>query len=269
MTEQPPASTTARIATALVGRRWTIFVAELLLIVIGILVALTIDGWVEDRENRQLEQNYLSVLIRDLDQMHEQLQAYVVFESAVSQSGSEVITILASSEGAEQATELRTKLSNMAQRRTLRLVSAGYLDLTSTGRLQLIRDQELRDQILRFFAELGRIELIIEKNNTVFVDNLYFPFLMDRGVTWSPGSTNPLGAALKDLNQRVLERLGPGFEEEMDSVFHDSADSEFWDDLRRITLNRMLVAEAGKLLAESLADATLELKSTIELQRRQ
>ena len=103
-----------RVAAAALERRWTVFLAELLLIVIGILAALTIDGWAEDRENLRLERSYLSVLSQDLSQINEQLQAYIQFESSVGQAGSEAISILYSDSPGDHASELRTELSNIA-----------------------------------------------------------------------------------------------------------------------------------------------------------
>ena len=127
------------------SRHWATILIELLLIVIGILIALSIDGWVQDREDRRTELTYLGVLSRDLDLMAEQLQVYIEFETSIAESGAAVLKLL-SGEGYERQGEvLREHMSNMSSRRTLRLSSAAYTDLTSTGSLRLIRSRSLRD----------------------------------------------------------------------------------------------------------------------------
>jgi hypothetical protein len=47
------------------GRQSRWFVAELIVIVVGVLVALGIDEWRENLDNAALEKQYLSQLIND------------------------------------------------------------------------------------------------------------------------------------------------------------------------------------------------------------
>lgn len=57
-TENNQLTLISRLTESLVGRRWGFFVAELVLVVAGILVALAIDGWVGDARDRQTEAVY-------------------------------------------------------------------------------------------------------------------------------------------------------------------------------------------------------------------
>lgn len=65
--------------------RW---LGEFLVIVVGILVALAVDGWVQDREDRQAEAKYLERLIEDLEwdlaQMDEVLESKLHFDRAIT-----------------------------------------------------------------------------------------------------------------------------------------------------------------------------------------
>ena len=192
-----PPSILGRISGALTSRHWSLVAIELLLIVAGIMVALSLDDWVQDRENQRTERVYLGLLSRDLDQMAESLQRYIDTESHMAMASSTVIRKL-SDDGYEiEAELLRGYLSDMGMRRTLQLVSATYTDLTSTGNLHLIRSQGLRDQLLRYFADVSRTQLVIEKNNTVFIDNMYWSFMID---------------ARNHLGPHQLEKYGSGAE---------------------------------------------------------
>ena len=47
---------------------WPRAIAEFMVIVIGVLVALAVDRWNADQEDRRLEQTYLASLAADLEQ---------------------------------------------------------------------------------------------------------------------------------------------------------------------------------------------------------
>jgi hypothetical protein len=255
---------TGRVADGLLHRHWVRFVAELMLIVIGILVALSIDGWAQDREDRRNELAYLGVLSRDLDQMVEQLEVYIEFATITAESGAGVLRILSGDRFEEYTGELGLYLSSMSARRTLRLVSAAYTDLTSTGNLRLIRSRSLRDQLLRYFAEVARIELIIEKNNTAFVDQLYFPFILKMGLNWVPGVGQQSGQELGRADADMLELLEPGFQLPSDEALRQPPTARSWEEMRQMTVMRMRIATIGKTLARSLIEQTEVLKEAIE-----
>ena len=50
-------------------------------------------------------------------------------------------------------------------RRTIRLPTAAFTDLLSTGNLRVIQDREVRDAIVRFYEMTERSQTIIDKNN--------------------------------------------------------------------------------------------------------
>ena len=62
--------------------RWAQVVVELVLLVAGILIALAVDGWIDDRRDARVEREYLELLVRDLDRDLEVLKEVVDFERA-------------------------------------------------------------------------------------------------------------------------------------------------------------------------------------------
>jgi len=256
-------STLGRLAYALTRRHWSTIVIELLLIVVGIMVALSIDDWAQEREERKTEQIYLRLLSRDLDQMVEELQAYVDFETSMAAASATVLKTLSGNGYEREGETLRGYLSDMGTRRTLRLVSAAYTDLTSTGNLQLIRARSLRDQLLRYFAEVSRTELVVEKNNTVFIDNIYWSFTMNAGITWAPTHWQDMGAKLNKAEGYYREILGPDIAYPTDAILAQPADAEIWNQIRRMCFLRLRVSATGLSSATTLIDKTEQLKSAI------
>lgn len=260
----PSPSPLGRAANALTGRHWGAFAIELTLIVVGIIAALSIDDWAREREEKRSEQIYLASLVRDLDQMVESMQDYVDTETMMARASTTVLGLLADDGYEQKAEELRENLSKLGQRRTLRLVSAAYADLTSTGNFQLIRSRDLREQLLRYFADVSRTELVVEKNNTVFIDNMFWPFMRDAGITWAPSSWRDLGPGLSKAEDFYSEFLGTEIAFPTDAVFTQPADAEIWNEIRRMCFLRLRVSTVGLSLATILMETTEQLKLTID-----
>jgi hypothetical protein len=257
-----------RIANALASRHWSTFIIELLLIVVGIIVALSIDDWAQQRKDENTEEVYLRLLIRDLDQMAEQLQAYIDTETSMATSSAKVLKILSGDGYERQGETLRGYLSDMGTRRTLRMVSAAYTDLTSTGNLQLIHTRSLRDKLLRYFAAVARSELVIEKNNAVFIDDMYWSFMLNGGITWAPTHWHEMGPILSRADGFYREFLGPGIAYPTDAILAQPADAEFWNQIRRMCFLRLRVSATGLSLAETLIEQTEQLRSAIDEELR-
>ncbi len=176
-------SPAGRVATSFTERRWVTFLAELVLIVAGILIALYIDGRVQERQDRDLETAYLGSLYDDLGQIENEVTQFVEFDQSILATGKKLLDAIATENLPGDERVMQAMLSELTVRRTLQIHSAAYTDLVSTGNLRLIRNQELRRDIVRYFAATERAELILEKNSRAFIDEIYVRFVMDAGIT--------------------------------------------------------------------------------------
>ena len=261
-TDQRPVSPVGRVSQSLLRRRWPEFFVEFILIIVGILAALAIDGWMQDRQDRKSEVAYLELLRQDLIQIEETLQRFVDFETANLQNSAATYNAIAAKNLPGDVSELRKLIGGLSTRRTLRIVSGAYTDLTSTGNLQLIRSQDLREKMLRFFAESARVELVIEKNNTAFIDGMFYRFLADEGITaiWSPSPEEIVSAA----DALALRALGDEFEMPADTVLRRAPGDPGWDNIRRHVLLRTRVAAVGAVIGGERIEAARELRAEIE-----
>ena len=232
-------------------RQFGSFVAELVLIVAGILIALGIDGWVSDRKDREQEVTYLELLARDVAELIQQAEEQIVFEQDKAVVGARVIELLNGPDPASHRDEFGLLLTALQPRRTVSLVSATYDQMVSSGHLQLIRNRELRDKIVRHFAEMERYEQIFANNNQDLIDDIYGPFLLATGITprFARGSS-------VDVIQRgdviMAEHLGPDYTSPPDEVLGRSADADSWNIIRRNVILRLRVASVGQALAEAI-----------------
>lgn len=260
--QQPALTATNRLGSSFLRRRWPEFTVEFILIIVGILTALTIDGMAQDRKDRETETTYLELLRDDLVLIEAELAQFVEFEKSMLATGKTFLDAISTADPSGGDRPLAGMLAEMSVRRTLRVDSAAYTDLTSTGNLQLIRDQDLRRELVRYFADTERSELIAEKNSKEYVDGIFVPFVMDSGVAINVDQSvlDPITRATAVLQ----DTLGPEFSWPRDVVLQQPPDSPSWDDFRRQVLFRMRNAAAGKGIGESVNESTLQLRFRIE-----
>jgi type II secretory pathway pseudopilin PulG len=229
--------------------------AELVLIVAGILIALAIDGWVSDRQDRQQEEMYLELLLRDIGEQQQEAAAQFAFEKDKVEKAHRAYTLLVGEDPAIHEPELGALLTDLSVRRTIHISSATYDQIVSNGELQLIRNHELRDQVVRHFASMARNQSIISKNNQDLVDDIYSPFLVGVGISIKFGAGGTEAPANRGM-EILRDVLGQDFSTVANPVLQRSPDAESWDDIRRNVLFRMRIAAVGQALAETLATDT-------------
>lgn len=239
---------------------------ELVLIIVGILTALAIDGWVQDRRERESERAYLELLRDDLVLIEDQLRSYTDFETANLGMAASLYSALARDNVARDPAQIQSALTSLSVRRTVQVSSASYTDLQSTGKLQIIRNRALRQQIIRYFAATERLERIIEKNNTAFVDDIYMSSLLESGVTIGFSTSNEPNVTIADELLREVFAAGPAMP--MDAVLLQPPGAPSWDDLRRLVVFRARISATGTLLGGRGIESTQELRQAIEEELR-
>lgn len=224
MGEAGPLSPFGRLASALRETRWTQVFIELLLLVVGILVALAIDGWMEDRREGRTERLYLERLVRDFDQDREVLEEFVAFEER--QAADAVLAyrpLCGGTEVADREAVVRA-LHHLTTRRTIRLARATYSDMLATGNLRLIRDAGLRDRIVKLYEANERWTTIIDRNNQVFVDQMYLMYVLDEGL-FGPRPDSNLRQPNATAGEGFARRLGLPVPARADRLWSLAADA--------------------------------------------
>jgi hypothetical protein len=258
-----------RLTNNLLNRRLGLFVAELVLVIAGVLIALAVDGWISDSRDRQTEVVYLELLARDIEGIRHQIDLQIEFEKERIDTTATVYAALTTSDPTIKRAEIGPLLAMLVTRRTLSLGSATYDQMVSSGHLQLIRNHELRNMIVRFFAELERIERVTDNNNRELIDDIFIPFIMRTGVTALERAENlQVTSTLNRANAIVYERLGPEFSLPEDRVLLEPADADSWNDIRRNVLFRMRIAATGQAIAESTVDQINAIATAIAAELR-
>ena len=250
-----------RVSESLREMRWAQLFLELVLLVLGILIALAVDGWMDDRRDARLERQYLERLARDLDQNIGILREFVDFEEKQVADGILAYRALRGVEPAEREA-VSQAIDHLATRRTVRFVRATYTDLLSTGNLGLIRDPALRDAVVNLYEVADRVVTVTDRNNQVVVEQMFALPLAESGLV-APRPTSNLPDASGDRSG-VFERLGAPVDETQDRLWTLPEGSPERAVLTSRILRRVRVGANTRALVETLERQVQEVRAAVE-----
>lgn len=240
--------------------RW--FAAEIVVIVAGVLIALALNAWWQDRQDAESEAVYLRLVLRDLDQMAGDLVELLEFETARIDAGLAVYRGI--STGALPESEraaFSRDITSLLSRRTISVTDATFQDLVNTGGLRLLRNLGVRHRLIAFYEEAERAFRIHDRNNAVFVDELFVREMLGRGLVY-----NRIGSGLAtraESDDMLRELLIGGYIEDPDPLWDLPQDSQVWDTVRAILLQRLRVAAYARQFAEEQLEDTRALQTEI------
>ena len=117
-------------------------VGEFFLVVLGVLAALMVDAWIEQRHDDNLRQEYLARLTDDLEADRQNLEYRISFFTSVHAFGLQTLENLRSDSPVDQDAILAAYYAS--ENFEFRPIQNTYEDLQSTGNIRLLDDIELR-----------------------------------------------------------------------------------------------------------------------------
>ena len=137
------------------GLPWSRFGVEAAIIVASILLALGVDEWRQEGQDRGLEREYLVRLADDLDTNLRILDSQQKTDAAKVANARRVFSLVASGEWGELTPERAVISAYFASpSNTPDWVDDTYEELKSTGRLGLILNPDIRTDLLAYYRTL-------------------------------------------------------------------------------------------------------------------
>jgi hypothetical protein len=149
-------------------KRYIVYaLGEVLLVMIGILLALQVNTWNENRKDRDELQKYLNGFLSDLtvdslnyDRMNTYMNSVIDVNNSFLQKFKENQPI--DEKDFKAAFRIFTIPPVIGQNST-------FTEMQSSGKLNLIRDDSLKNKILNYYAEREYIRKVETLNNNVIV----------------------------------------------------------------------------------------------------
>lgn len=155
---------------------WHQAFAEVALIVAGILIALAVDAWREEKLEREAETNYLEALRQDFETNRERLEATISDHENVIKIGKEVLTLIQGGLTEESSAELLSKIGDLYSFPNWTPVTGTYDDIVNSGRLLYIQNVQLRRELSGFLKTSDRIRRYEELQTATWYDR-HAPFV--------------------------------------------------------------------------------------------
>lgn len=145
-------------------------IGEIALVMIGILLALQVNNWNNNRINKQTEQDYYCLLVADFEADKAELSGRLKDTEQRIQLAKQLLLDL------DAQTKTKAELIGeffLVQRSVAFIPSkATITDLTSSGKLSLIRDAELRTKLLSFYEYQDIMVNIARENREIKTDSI-------------------------------------------------------------------------------------------------
>ena len=127
---------------------------EIVLVVIGILIALQVSNYNETTKEREIYLSYLLRLKEDFLELQETVEQKKDFEAALIDLAAYQLEVLNGKETDPDILKLAISIEFTASINRYEIMSPTYLELNSTGRLALIENDSIKDFLSGYYKYL-------------------------------------------------------------------------------------------------------------------
>jgi hypothetical protein len=147
-------------------------IGEIILVVIGILIALQLNEWKADVNDRKLEQLHLKNIKEDLQFQLEIIEEQMEHDHIFSKLTDTAFSYFSGNITFTKLEESLYGAYNLGYRKTFVESEASFNELLSTGGMSLITDLKLRNSLLHYYQQIKYTSKVINTNNGL-IDSMF------------------------------------------------------------------------------------------------
>ncbi|SRX54417.1 DUF6090 family protein [Aequorivita sp. CIP111184] len=180
-------------------------IGEIILVVIGILIALSINNWNDQRKQNTKEIAYLKNLREDVASQIITFNLNLKIESIIIRDVDDILQHIKSNGGFKNLDSINSKINDLTIRYTLRINNTTFQELNNTGQINIFRNPNLKKEIVAFYQITERASDNIQNNNTNLIDNLMIPDIMNLTAFSSAAYSDELLILVSELGLQPFE----------------------------------------------------------------
>jgi hypothetical protein len=155
-------------------------IGEIILVVIGILIALSINNWNENNKLIKQELTYLQNLRDDLKAQIDLLDIYIACEDIIITQSSDIVKHYEINDGFHNMDSIFPKLNDLTVRWTFSNANTTLMEMINLGQINIIQNKTLKAELVAFNQSIEIFSKNTQNNNTNLIDNLTVPNLIIR-----------------------------------------------------------------------------------------
>jgi hypothetical protein len=152
-------------------------IGEILLVVIGILIAFQVDSWNDERKQRSEEQILLRQLVDDYTANLEQLDSKIATRKMLISSFKDVLSFF-DNPGSANKDSVMYKVGSLGQTLTFDPIEN---DLVASGRINIIKNQKLRNLLTKWSTDVIQVQEVEVMYLNAY-QNVYAPAMIRIGI---------------------------------------------------------------------------------------
>ena len=168
LAEGPPASRAGKTTNYL-----KYAIGEIVLVVIGILIALQINNWNEQRKADKLEAEYYCRLLEDLQQDSEQIGAFIKLTEGRLKASNQAVRLLQKDKANKIEVANQIALAIKSIYSDFQPNNSAFEDIKSGANLNIIKDKNVIKALNTYFNNLESLKSVIKINGQNAVDIYY------------------------------------------------------------------------------------------------
>ena len=168
---------------------------EIILVVIGILIALQINNWNEKRKNKIIENEYYCQLLADLNLDFNRLEILESKSKEVQELGNQFLLDLYNHTKSKDY--LLNSYIQVIRYDDFISTQIAFQDLLSSGNINLLKNKALKNQIILYYQEVEILSNKIALNNKLMSDEISNLSVIDFG--WHEMENFNLNSDVREL----------------------------------------------------------------------
>lgn len=224
---------------------------EIVLVVIGILIALQINNWNQDRINSKKERHYLIGLKNDLKKQLKEFEIVDNFFGSVSSISESILVDYSLKGNLMEVDSLNLKLSKIMYTRHYPEINTTFNELNTTGQLDLVKDPNLRSKIIEYYQNSKSLNSRVNGNiKDVFYADV-FPVLRSAIIV-----------ELENFNIESNVVKNGALQEQLNSIYQSNLISpqKAFEVINAVGVRILVASTNAKYVDQSANEATLLLK---------